>query len=130
MGSIGMPELIVIFLVILMLFGSKKLPELARGLGQGIREFKRATNEFRNELEMSGVREEFDKGVKGSLDKVKTELDASVGAEPRNTKAKSKTQEVESKTEAKAKANSDPKAKTKARSAAKPKKENNKENKS
>lgn len=40
---IGTGELIVIFCVILLLFGGKKLPELARSLGKGIREFKRAT---------------------------------------------------------------------------------------
>ena len=87
MGSIGMPELIVIFVVILMLFGSKKLPELARGLGQGIREFKRATNEFRNELEMTGVRNEFNDQIKGTIDEVKKEPDKAAGAEPRQAKA-------------------------------------------
>ncbi|MFQ5707130.1 MAG: twin-arginine translocase TatA/TatE family subunit [bacterium] len=43
--SFGMPEIILIFLVILLLFGAKKLPELARGLGKGLREFKDATKE-------------------------------------------------------------------------------------
>ncbi|RMD91591.1 MAG: twin-arginine translocase TatA/TatE family subunit [Calditrichaeota bacterium] len=43
--SLGMPEILVIFFVILLLFGAKKLPELARGLGQGLREFKKATKE-------------------------------------------------------------------------------------
>ncbi len=38
------PELLIIVFVILLLFGAKKLPELARGLGQGIREFRNATN--------------------------------------------------------------------------------------
>jgi sec-independent protein translocase protein TatA len=45
MGSIGVPELIVIFLIIVLLFGAKRIPELARGLGKGIREFKDATKE-------------------------------------------------------------------------------------
>jgi len=44
-GNIGMPELILIFLVVLLLFGAKKLPELAQGLGKGIREFKKAMRE-------------------------------------------------------------------------------------
>ena len=43
--GLGPPELIIIFLVILLLFGAKKLPELAKGLGKGITEFKKATNE-------------------------------------------------------------------------------------
>lgn len=50
MGSLGMPELIIIFGIILLLFGAKKLPELARGLGRGIREFKDATNEITDEM--------------------------------------------------------------------------------
>lgn len=41
----GMPELLIIFFIVLLLFGAKKLPELARGLGRGIREFKDATKE-------------------------------------------------------------------------------------
>ncbi len=40
----GPQELIVILIIVLVLFGAKKLPELARGLGQGIREFKKAAN--------------------------------------------------------------------------------------
>ena len=43
-------EMVVIALVILLLFGAKKLPELARGLGQGIREFKGAVNGAKDEL--------------------------------------------------------------------------------
>ena len=43
------PELLVVVFVILLLFGAKKLPELARGLGQGIREFRKATNEVRTD---------------------------------------------------------------------------------
>ena len=43
-GGIGAPELILIVLVLLILFGGKKLPELMRGAGRGIREFKDAVN--------------------------------------------------------------------------------------
>ncbi|MCF7805183.1 MAG: twin-arginine translocase TatA/TatE family subunit [Candidatus Marinimicrobia bacterium] len=50
MGSLGPTELIIILAIILLLFGSKKLPELARGLGRGIREFKDATNEITEEI--------------------------------------------------------------------------------
>ncbi len=49
-GSIGMGELIVIFTVVLLLFGGKKLPELAKGLGKGMREFRKATREVQNEI--------------------------------------------------------------------------------
>jgi sec-independent protein translocase protein TatA len=50
-GSIGMPELIVIFVIALILFGPRKLPELGRSLGRSLNEFKRASNELRNSLE-------------------------------------------------------------------------------
>jgi len=44
-GSVGMPELIIGLVVILLLFGAKRVPELARGLGSGVREFKKGTQE-------------------------------------------------------------------------------------
>lgn len=50
--AIGMQELIVIFLVILILFGSKRLPELARGLGRAMQEFRRATEELKDEIDL------------------------------------------------------------------------------
>ena len=50
-GSLGMPELIVIFVIALVIFGPRKLPELGRSLGRGIAEFKKATNELQTTLE-------------------------------------------------------------------------------
>ncbi len=47
---LGWPEIVGILVVVLILFGAKKLPELARGLGQGIKEFKRATKEVQDDL--------------------------------------------------------------------------------
>ena len=49
MGNLGVPELLLILLVILVFFGSKKIPELAQGLGKGIREFKKATREIQSD---------------------------------------------------------------------------------
>ena len=49
-GNLGGTEVLLIFLAILLLFGAKRIPELARGLGKGIREFKDASNEVSREI--------------------------------------------------------------------------------
>jgi len=54
LGDIGGSELMLIMVVILIFFGANKIPELARGLGKGIREFKDASSQIRNEFEQSG----------------------------------------------------------------------------
>jgi sec-independent protein translocase protein TatA len=50
-GSIGMPELILIFVVALLVFGPKKLPEIGKSLGKGLAEFKRASDELKKTIE-------------------------------------------------------------------------------
>jgi len=52
--NLGGPDLIWILLLILLLFGAKKLPELARGMGQAIKEFQKAKDEFSDELHKAG----------------------------------------------------------------------------
>ena len=51
MGPIGMPELVIILVIALIVFGPRKLPELGRSLGRSLGEFKRASNELRNTLD-------------------------------------------------------------------------------
>ena len=51
LGSIGMPEMIIILVIALIVFGPRKLPELGRSLGKSINEFKKASNELRSTLE-------------------------------------------------------------------------------
>ena len=49
MGGLGAPEIILIIIAILILFGGRKIPELMKGLGQGVKEFKDASNADRND---------------------------------------------------------------------------------
>ena len=51
MGPIGMPEMVIIAVIALIIFGPRKLPELGKSLGKSIAEFKRASNELKNTLE-------------------------------------------------------------------------------
>jgi len=48
--ALGMPEIILIALVVLLLFGGKKIPELMRGIGKGVNQFKKGMNEVENEI--------------------------------------------------------------------------------
>ena len=54
-GIFGGWEIILILAVVLILFGAKKLPELAKGLGQGIKEFKKATREVTDEIQNTPI---------------------------------------------------------------------------
>jgi sec-independent protein translocase protein TatA len=53
MGSIGTQELIIILVIVLLLFGAKRIPEVARSLGHGIKEFKKATKEITSDVNAS-----------------------------------------------------------------------------
>jgi len=54
MGFIGVQELLIILLIVLVLFGAKKIPELAKSLGIGIKEFRKATKETENDNSKEG----------------------------------------------------------------------------
>jgi sec-independent protein translocase protein TatA len=56
LSSIGTTELVVILVVVLLIFGGRKIPELMRGLGRGVREFKDARDNIKNEIE-AGMKE-------------------------------------------------------------------------
>lgn len=57
-GSFGGMEVLIILMVILLFFGAKRIPELARGIGQGINEFRKASDEIKKELD-KGEKEGF-----------------------------------------------------------------------
>jgi TatA/E family protein of Tat protein translocase len=61
-GPLGWSELLIIFFIILIIFGPRKLPEVAEALGKSIQKFKRASREVKDELEMD--RDEDEKGTK------------------------------------------------------------------
>lgn len=51
MGNLGTPEILIIGIVILVLFGAKRIPEFMKGLGSGVREFRKAARDIQEELE-------------------------------------------------------------------------------
>ena len=63
MGNLGFQELLIIGVVILVMFGGRKIPEFMRGLGKGIREFNDAKNNVKKELE-DGINEKDEKAAK------------------------------------------------------------------
>jgi len=54
LSNLGGPDLIIILLIVLVLFGAKKLPELAKGMGQAVKEFQKAKEDFTDELHSAG----------------------------------------------------------------------------
>ena len=85
-GSIGMPELILIFIVALLVFGPKKLPELGKSLGRGLAEFKRASDDLKKTIE-----DEIEQGkheadaVKKQVADVRSTLDPTMPPAPAST---------------------------------------------
>ena len=72
-GSLGFPELVVIFTVALLVFGPRKLPEIGRSLGRSLNEFKRATNDLKRTWETEVTTEEED--LRRAIDQEQQELD-------------------------------------------------------
>ena len=57
-GSLGMQEVLLIALVVLLFFGGKKIPELMKGLGKGVRSFKEGMNNMEKEIEEEPIKKE------------------------------------------------------------------------
>ena len=60
-GSLGATEILLIVLAILILFGAKKIPEFAKGIGKGMKEFKKALNDAQDELDIDNDKKENEK---------------------------------------------------------------------
>lgn len=69
MPNLGFQELIVIFLIVLLLFGAKKIPDIAAGLGRGIRDFKRAMKDTGDEIQKAASDQPADKSSVQNSDK-------------------------------------------------------------
>jgi sec-independent protein translocase protein TatA len=81
-GSLGGTELIIALVIILLLFGAKRIPELARGLGSGVREFRQGTRE--GEIDKNEEKKDDEEQIEGNKDdddEAKLEEDSSVEAE-------------------------------------------------
>jgi sec-independent protein translocase protein TatA len=75
---IGGPEILVIGLIVVMLFGADKIPEIARGLGKGMRQLKDATNDIKKEInetaDTQGIDTNIAKDITKEINKVKDEI--------------------------------------------------------
>src|SRR5215813_56309 len=86
LGSIGMPELIIIFVIALIIFGPRKLPELGRSLGKSLAEFKKASNELRSTLEEE-IRIEEQKETTAKQAETEKKAEAAKAAAPAGSQA-------------------------------------------
>ena len=85
LGSIGMPELILIALVVLLFFGGKRIPELMKGLGKGVKSFKEGMNGIEEELNKPLEKENSEKKAAEKDEKSENE-DSTTPQTPNSTK--------------------------------------------
>lgn len=88
MGNIGFPEMVLIFVVALLVFGPKRLPELGRSLGKGLSEFRRASSDLKNsierEIEVSEIGQSIAETQKAT-EQAKSEIRQSITETPADT---------------------------------------------
>ena len=78
--NIGGGEIFLILLVVVMLFGSDKIPEIARGLGKGMRQIRNATTEIKQEINRSAAEDKDLKEVKDTIEKSREEIEKITGS--------------------------------------------------
>jgi len=85
MFGIGMPEMLVILALALIVIGPKKLPDLAKSIGRAMREFKKATNEFKETIQLDGELSEVKETFNDLSDGVKDAVDLNLKPEKQKT---------------------------------------------
>ena len=75
---IGAPEVFVILLIVVMLFGADKIPEIAKGLGKGMRQIKDATNDIKREINDSAIKNDIEEGVVKDIKKDITDMNDTI----------------------------------------------------
>ena len=84
------PEIIIVLLIVVMLFGADKIPEIARGLGKGMRQLRDATNEVKREINQTAKKHNIDtdivKDVKKEIYQVKENIEEDLGSVKRGSK--------------------------------------------
>ena len=81
-GNLGFPEILIIMVIVLLLFGAKRIPEIAGSMGKGIKEFKKNINEATREAELDSPRPEA-RLTPAELDQRRAQADESAPAEPK-----------------------------------------------
>jgi TatA/E family protein of Tat protein translocase len=85
--NLGITEMIFIFVLALLIFGPRKLPEIGRQLGKGLAEFKRASNEFRNQIEEEVRQVEYEEERKKTIAAPPPAPEGTIAAGALDTKA-------------------------------------------
>ncbi len=82
------PEIIIVLLIVVMLFGADKIPEIARGLGKGMRQLRDATNEVKREINQTAKKHNIDivKDIKKEIYQVKENIEEDLGSVKRGSK--------------------------------------------
>ena len=84
------PEIIIVLLIVVMLFGADKIPELARGLGKGMRQLKDATNQVKREINQTAKKHNIDtdivKDIKKEIHQIKEDIEDYTGSIKRGSK--------------------------------------------
>jgi Tat protein translocase TatB subunit len=107
MFGIGMPEMLLILAIALIVLGPKKLPDLAKSLGRAFAEFKRATSELKESLEIDSELKDIKRSFNSMSNEIKDAIDVKVDAKPEDQKAADESEKKEYQKETKGEKSND-----------------------